>query len=181
MRALNYLFVPIAILFGFTSCVINGSGYDLLSKEDRMKVKTCVDPIDSLNADGNIYMITAQQLKDCLVGRDWAVVYDWAPWCSAEACVLPSDAEDICKDAGYDFFFVSETYDETGRAAGVKSPVLVINREYYNTDNYKRYRRLFLEELTGKSIKSLGYGRFLVFRHGEYVRSCENVTETLVK
>jgi len=169
-------FVSIVI---FTSCgmvVIDGSGYESLSHEEKAKVKVCTTAIDSLKADGNVYEITGRQLKDYLHKFSKSIVYEWAPYCSNESCVSPAYAERICQERGYKFCLVAVTYDHLENAKGIKCPLLVISRIAYGTDNMKAYCNKFFMELTGKPHKELK-ARFHIFDNGKYTHSLNEITD----
>jgi len=175
----HVIIIALVSIVCFTSCgmiVINGSGYESLTKEEKSRIKLCSSTIDSLRTDGNAYEITGSQLKSHLKGFSKSIVYEWAPYCSNESCVSPAYAERICQERGYKFCLVAVTYDRLENAKGIKSPLLVISRTAYGTDNMKTYCDKFFMELTGKPHKELK-ARFHVFENGKYTHSLNEITD----
>ena len=58
-----------------------------------------------------------------------------------------------------------------------ESPLLFMDNEAYGTHVQSKYESRFLEDLTGKTYKERGYGRFLLFRHGLYVGTYDSYTD----
>jgi len=122
----HVIIIAFVSIVSFTSCgmiVIDGSGYESLSHEEKAKVKVCTAAIDSLKADGNVYEITGRQLKDYLHKFSKSIVYEWVSYCSNESCVPPAYAERICQERGYKFCLVAVTYDRLENAKGTESTI----------------------------------------------------------
>lgn len=166
------LLIKYVMPFLMTACgiSINTSVYSELTDEQRARILLCEGPIDSLNADSNIYQVTAAQVKEYVAGQDEVIVYKFTPWCNGDQCVIPRAAEKAIRGRGYGFCLVPIGYDHQERLAGVSCPKLVINTTAYDTDNFKKYCRRFFGELTGSDWNDL-QGSFHLFKNGRYVCS----------
>lgn len=183
MKIKQMFIIAIVIATGLSSCgvTVNPSGYYNLSQEYRARIMKCDKPIDSLAADGNIYQVDVNRMHEYLNNHDEVIVYEYRPFCTGENCIAPSLAVRTCKDNGYDVALVMLSYEKFEALKPVKVPVLAINNELYNTDNYNRYGKLFFNELTGTTMKERGEGLYYYFKKGEFVKAYRSIDEAVAK
>ena len=59
----SVLFLTAGVIL--TSCIeVNGSGYSDLSESEKLHVKKCEVPLDSITNDGNLYKVSVKQVSD---------------------------------------------------------------------------------------------------------------------
>lgn len=176
---LSSLFTAAALSVFLTSCgliEINGSGYRSLGQAEKARVKVCDQPIDSLKDDGNVYQVTAGQVKDYLKCHDDVIIYKWLSFCRSVYCVSPAHAKKVCEERGYTFCLVACDYEYIDRIFGSGIPALAIDINAYGTDNYKKYTKYFFRELVGADFDETS-GLFHRFHKGRYVESYDSVDD----
>jgi len=156
---------------------INSSGYRYLSENEKQHVHKCYTIVANLADDENTYMVNAGQVKECLAGIKYAVVYSYLHFCRGEHCVSPLKAEELCNEKGYRMLLISGTYEELSLTHGTTSPSLAIDPEAYGTDNYQKMHRLFYDELTGVTDKERGIGSFYVFKNGRFIKTYNDLKD----
>lgn len=167
-------------LFMFTSCLsIKGldTGYGTLTEAQKGRVLKYDGNIETLRYDGKVYKITANQMKQYVSLQDCVLVYDYKPHCSEKYCVNPSAVEKYCQQHNCKFCLVACDLDGIFDTSLFESPLLFMDNEAYGTHLQSKYESRFLEDLTGKTYKERGYGRFLLFRHGLYVGTYDSYTD----
>lgn len=172
--------VTAASLCGCGLISINESGYRRLSAEDKARVKLCVTPIDSLTYDNNIYQVDVARMRDYLSRRDDVIIYDYASFCHSSYCINPRAAEQLCTRNGYGFCLIISTYDYLERIPKMDVPVLAIDQRPYKTDKTPKYCDGFYNALTGVTDKVRGYGRFLHFNRGKFVKAYDDLNDAFI-
>lgn len=168
----------VIIINVITSCIsLNSTGYYTLSKEERLHVKKPDGNIGQLTADGNTYIVNAEQVKEYIKNVRHAVVYSYLSFCRSEHCVSPVQAEHICKEKGYSLLLIAGTYINLPLARGNAIPTLAIDPETYRTDNYQKLDKLFYNELTGTNEKERDFGSFYVFENGTFIRTYRDLND----
>ena len=157
--------------FGLTSCQIYGltSGVELLSKEDQQKVISTNNPIDSLTADGNVYVVSIPQIKDYIAKSDTLLVYHWVPGCTASQCVLPSFIEHYCDSHDYKCLLLLISFTSTNCFSiydAKHSPLIMPDFSIYGTKYKSKYYSLFNVDMTGRDDYDIW-----LFANGKYVKS----------
>ena len=132
-----------------------------------------------MSNEGIIYSINGLQLKKCLAENDTSVVYLWSPRCGSENCILISSCQDYCTKHKYKFYVIAEYYDfpiMEGQNSSVM-PMFTINFNYYQTKNYRKNKKLFLNDLISAkfSMKEQGYGRYMIFKSDELIKLKNNL------
>lgn len=73
-----------------TSCIeVNGSGYSNLSESEKLHVKECEVPLDSITNDGNLYKVSVKQVSDYIKKHQRVLVYEYLPFCSGVNGISP--------------------------------------------------------------------------------------------
>ena len=177
MKHLSLLLLLSATLTSCGLIEINGISYSGLSKASKERILKCDKPIDSLSCDGNVYQISAQQLKEHLQKHENVILYQYLSYCSNKDCISPYAAEKISNIFGFDFCIVADVYTRLFWITNIESPILTIDFDIYNTQNWKKLSRRFYDELTGVTKDERKWYRFLYFRRGEYVCSYGSLKE----
>ena len=177
MKHLSLLFLLSATLTSCGLIEINGISYSGLSKASKERILKCDKPIDCLSCDGNVYQISAQQLKEHLQKHENVILYQYLSYCSNKDCISPYAAEKISNIFGFDFCIVADSYDYLFLTDDIKAPMLIPDHELYKTQKIGKLNRRFYDELTGVTKEERGYNRFFYFRRGEYVCSYGSLKE----
>lgn len=156
---------------------INDSGYKRLSPKEKAHIKKCTTSIDSLAADSNIYQITVAQMQEYLSHRNDVIIYEYATYCHSAFCINPIAAQQICREHGYGFCLLIDTYDYLERIPAMNVPILAIDQTPYDTDKTPKYCNGFFNALTGVTDKVRGYGRFLHFHQGRFIKAYNDIRE----
>ena len=167
-------------LLVLTSCLsISGfdTGYGTLTEEQKDKVLKYEGDLETLRYDGKVYKITANQLKQYVSQQECVLIYDYKPHCSGNYCVNPADVEKYCQQHNCKFCLVACDLDGIFDTYLFESPLLFMDNEAYGTHVQSKYESRFLEDVTGKTYKERGYGRFILFRHGLYVGSYDSYND----
>ena len=176
MKKIFILFSCIALI----SCgliEINGVDYSSLTRKEKQHVLKCDKPIDSLRCDGYVYQINVEQMKKYLQNHEDVIVYQYSSFCASDDCISPYAAEKISNIFGFDFCIVADVYTRLFWITNIESPILTIDFNIYNTQNWKKLSRRFYDELTGVTKDEHKWYRFLYFRRGEYVCSYGSLKE----
>lgn len=156
------------------------SGYKKLSTEDRQKIKKLESKdIDTLQNDGNIYIINAEQILGYIKKKDRVLVYDWSPNCTSDICVPLDFIEKFCQEKGLKLLVIMEYYsiDLIPTPQNFSKPIFFIDSQYYHSDYCNKYTQRFYKALSGKSFKELNYGRHYYFVNGRF----EGVYDNYIK
>ena len=178
--------VVVLILILFSSCVIsiNSSGYSMLSTQEKNKIISGFPEKDSINTEGYIFMVTAQELKQHLIKHKKAIIYEYAPYCKADACISPDYLQRQCHEKGIWLYVVATSFDGLfPQISNISFPMLFVNYQSYGTNNSSKYTRLFFDELTSVNLTKRGYGRFHCFHQDRYIATFDviNRCDTVIK
>ena len=172
------LFLSAGIIF--TSCIeINGSGYSDLSESDRLHVKPCTSCPDSLYNDGNLYQVTAEQVKAFIQKEQQVLVYEYLPFCSGESGRSPLEIKKFCDEKNLKCLIIASVYDGIIPIPETYTfPMMVIDHTVYQTNNYQQYGDAFYQDLTGCDDESRQMmGMYHLFCEGKYVHSFDSLTD----
>lgn len=148
------------------------SGYNATQKHyPGLLVKTDAStPLCDLrySEEPKVYVIKGEQLKQCLMDYDDAIVYIWSPHCGGDQCFSPSLLQKLCKEKKVELFVVAEYYtgEDLVQFYELDRPMFGIDTRYYKTDIVDMYLPKFENDL---SAKKEAYGRMLYFKKGKYV------------
>lgn len=178
-NVIGTLFIRLLIVGGIMqSCIsINKSGFSDLSEAERLKVKSCSAPLDSIHNDGNLYKVTAKQVGMYINGKQDVLVYEYLPFCKVGQS--PTEVKQICDKMKWDCIVISSVYDGVFPIPPSNAfPMFVIDNSVYNTDNYQTYSNKFYTDLTKSDSKERKTSSFHYFHNGEYVRSYATIKMT---
>ena len=157
-----------------TSCQIQiyglTTGVELLTQEERQKVVSTTLPIDSLTADGKVYVVSVDKIKEYTSGGDTVLVYTWVPGCTSEQCTLPSAIERYCQRQNYKCLFLLISITSTDCFAAFDAqhtPLIMPDFSPYGTKYKWKYYPLFTQDMIGKEHD---YDIWL-FADGRYLKS----------
>ncbi len=147
--------LTVMLFFSYLGCTIKViglyNGYKDLTTEEKTNVilLNAKQSICELNQDYKIYGVSGNQLLECLSQNDTSLVYDWAPRCDSEYCVLLSACQDFCSKKGYNLYVVAEYYDMKIMNAQntIDFPILTANHNYYNEYSINKLKNKFEGEL----------------------------------
>ena len=168
------------MLVFLTSCVsVDGlyTGYEHLTEKQKGCVVKYEGNIDQLQNDGKVYKITVKQLKQYIDKLPLVLIYDYKPKCTGDACVNPTVIETDCQQHGCQFCLVACDLDGIFDTPELQSPMLFMDNSPYGTRVQQKYERWFLEELTGHTYKERGYGRYMMFRNGQFAGAYNNYAD----
>ena len=160
------------------SCIeINGSGYSDLTESEKQHVKKCTSSLGTLQNDGNLYQITAEQVQEYIQKEHNVLVYEYLPFCSGESGRAPMEVKDYCDKKELKCLVVSSVYDGIFPIPETNTfPMLVIDHQVLGTDNYQEYGDKFYLQLIGIDGQ-LREGIYHLFSEGKYVRSIDSLTD----
>ncbi len=160
-----------------TSCIkVNGSGYSDLSESEKQHVKSCKLPLDSVKNDGNLYMVTVNQVNNYIRSHKEVIVYEYLPFCSGENGRPPMEVKQVCDKRNIYLVVISSVYDDIFPIPLSNTfPLFVIDNNAYHTDNYQTFGELFYKNLTGSDSEDRKVNSFHYFRNGKYVCSYESI------
>lgn len=157
------------------------SGYDHLTEAQKGKVQS-VFSLDSLKVDGNVYRVTANQMKSYLKGRGRVLVYSYIPYCHGRDCVTPQEALRKCQEAGVELVLIAELFDKLfENIADFPQPVFVIDAGTAGADDRETYTKLFYNGLIGPTGWSRLSGIYFLFDGGRYLRQYSSIDDALAK
>lgn len=159
------------------SCISLGGlycGYNQLSDEQKQQVKVLETFIENIVADGNIYLVTHEQVAAFIKTHEDVLIYEYTPWCSAENCANPHEVAKLCKERGSAFLLISTTLEDFSDLLKLKLPTFAINHHAYQTNVRSKYLRKFYDTLTGIPEKERGLGSYYIFRNGQFVQAYKN-------
>ena len=172
---MNKLLLLFTILL-LSSCYIGGltSDYKVLSQNARKRVMNYDGDIGLLKEDRNVYNIQVKQVKEFIAQHNEVVIYDFTPYCTSPNCMQPNDFVDDCKAKGKTPVIISNSYDEIFRFRKLGIPMLMIDTSAFPTKWRTKYIRLFYDELTGIPVKERGWGGYVYFKDGKFVKAYDN-------
>ena len=95
-----------------TSCIeVNGSGYSDLSESEKLHVKKCEVPLDSITNDGNLYKVSVKQVSDYIKKHQRVLVYEYLPFCSGVNGISPIEIKRYCEKHHINLVVISSVYD----------------------------------------------------------------------
>ena len=174
----------ILIIYGIlslTSCVITfpGTRYKHLSEDQKKRVIACNTPIDSLTNDGNVYLVTINQMQKFLESQYKVLIYEYASFCQSDYCVNPAVVENECTRAGIQFCIVSVSYEDVFNISVQNTPILAIEPTSLGKKIGKDCGKVFFDKLTGTTWKTRGYGRYYYYIDGEFKGCYDNYSDAL--
>lgn len=160
------------LAWGLTSCQIYGvtNGIGQLPKEYRERLVETDAPIDSLIADGNIYIVSVDRIKEFLANNDTVLMYSWVPGCSSSQCVLPSFIERYCDVHNYkcliwySYLCGSESFTMYDAQ---HVPCLLPDFSIYGSKYHWKYFKRFCNDMIGLDWSETNW----LFAGGKYVKS----------
>ena len=178
---MNKIIHSILFLFAgmlFTSCIeINGSGFSDLTASEKQHVKKCESNLEALQNDGNLYQVTAKQVKEYIQKEHKVLVYEYLPFCSGESGRSPMEVKSDCDKKGLKCLVISSVYDGILPIPTTYTfPMLVINHQVFGTDNYQEYSDQFYQKLMGCKSQSRE-GIYHLFSDGKYLRSVVSLAD----
>lgn len=172
----SHIFSLLLASIYLSSCIRMGdNGYQQLSDSQKSKIVTCTSPIDSLCYDGNIYLVSIEQMREHVNRHKTLVIYEFGAYCHGDNCISPQMAESICREKGYDFCLLLDGYDYLLQFPATKVPVLAPNPSSYGLKPTKSCIERMLRELSGNKLGKDDYGRFYVFEGGQYVSNLNSL------
>ena len=94
----SHIFSLLLASIYLSSCIRMGdNGYQQLSDSQKSKIVTCTSPIDSLCYDGNIYLVSIEQMREHVNRHKTLVIYEFGAYCHGDNCISPQMAESICR------------------------------------------------------------------------------------
>lgn len=151
------------------------SGYQQLTAEEKARVKVCQGPMSQIVYDGNVYQVTATQVRDYMRDIPDLIVYEYFPLCTISSCVSPTHVLKFCKRKGLRLCVISSVYDGLFLLKQQVLPLFAISPAVYGTDDYQVYTSRFYDELTGVSEEERGPALYHYFKYGTYVCSYGNL------
>lgn len=168
------LFWMFCISLFLHSCIqiVNGNGYEYLSKEQHEKIVKFNPTITTFDKD-KIYEVTADQLKNLLKKHDKSIVYIFTSGCSSDYCVPISKMEDFAQKNEYKLFLILSSYHrlELTTSQKISNQVFSINTDSYDSKNNSKCLKAFRKELKYYEV-SMGQryiGDVLVFNKDSLV------------
>lgn len=178
MKPSKSIILSVFLTFGvvMTSCIeVNGSGYNSLTEQEKLHVKSCKMAIENIRSDGNLYKIRIEQIRHFINKRQNVLVYEYLPFCSGESGRSPEEVQQICKKLHWECIVISSVYDGIFPLKKYNFPIFVIDNEPFHTNNYQVYSNEFYRTLTKSNDKSRRLGVFHYFRNGQYIRSYTSI------
>ena len=159
-----------------SACSVGGltSGYKQLSENDKKAVLNYNGDIRLLKEDRNVYNIQVKQVKDFIAQHNEVVVYDFTPYCVGSNCINPHDFINGCKAKGKTPVIISNSYDEIFKFQKLGIPMLMIDTGAFSTKCRSKYTKQFYDELTGIPVKERGWGGYVYFKDGKFVKAYDN-------
>lgn len=151
---INYLLIILMLVL--YSCVsINKNGYELLSQEQKSKIKIFDESLlinDFLQQEVvDLFQLSPENLKLITKKIDYVLVMRWRPWCSAHKNIEISKFYELSlRHENFYFVLLSESFsfkDITKNVEEIKymNPVFVYPVSYGNKT--KQSRQLFYEQI----------------------------------
>ena len=168
-------------LLSLTSCIITfpGTRYKHLTEDQKKKVVVCNAPIDSLTNDGNVYMVTIDQIQKFLKTNNRVLIYEYASFCQSDNCLNPAVVENECIKEGIRFCIVSVSYEDIFNISVQNTPILAIEPTALGKKIGKDCSKVFFDKLTGTTWKTRGYGRYYYYVNGEFKGCYDNYSDAL--
>ena len=160
------------------SCIsYNDNGYRMLSQSQKSKIIECSLPIDSLSYDGNVYLVSVEKMRDYISHHTKVLIYEYGAYCKSDFCISPRLAEEKSHAKGYDFCLLLDSYDYLLQFPKTKTPVLAPDPASFGLEPTKACSDKMFKELSDNHLKKEDYGRFYVFKEGQYVKNIINIDD----
>jgi hypothetical protein len=168
-------------ILSLTSCVVTfpGTRYKHLTEDQKKRVVVCNAPIDSLTNDGNVYLVTIEQMQKFLKSKDRVLIYEYASFCQSDYCLNPAAIENECTKAGVQCCIVSVSYEDVFNISVRNTPILAIEPTTLGKKIGKDCSKVFFDKLTGTTWKTRGYGRYYYYIKGEFKGCYDNYADAL--
>lgn len=160
-----------------SSCIIQIHGlsltkdYNSLPDSCKEKFVEVSSPFDSLLYDGNVYLITTDDLLSHMATEDSSLVYIWTPFCKSDACTSPKMFEEYCQDHGYRPYIILDQFTAWQHYFNGRSRLLMFNPQQWNTSSCSKYIDYVYIALTGNVMKDCDYAGYLLFCKGRLVKT----------
>ena len=179
-----YYYLFACLVLSVSSCIsIEGvtDDYKTLTEEERRKVIMLSGNIDELQINDSIYLVNHVQIQEWLNTKDNAIVYGYTPYCTSENCIAPSLLYECCVENDFDLLVISDTFNGISKTPNGKTNIFMIDSDYYQTKNRRKYTRLFFDNLTETSEKERQATLFYLFKRGRYCGVSNNVDDLFDK
>lgn len=182
----NYLSITITLVTLVSTIVLSScyfenitSDYRSLPPEAKERVVETTTPISSLKDSKAIYLVTAQQVKDFCKQHSKVIIYNFSPFKQIYNNLHENDFVDMCKEEGVEPLVVSNSFLGLHRVRKLGVPLLMINYELYKTNKWRRYTKLFYQEVTNSHKHINNSERFFVFKNGIFIGNFSSCNEAL--
>ena len=133
----------------------------------------------SMENDGRIYAINGKQMQKMVQAHPKAIVYQWSPHCTSEACLSLSAIQTLCDNNGIALFVVADYFHDAFSQNQVLSrPLFIADEKHYKTDVCNKLKKRFYIDLLGESTynatKDISWYRYAYFENGEFVKYIED-------
>ena len=172
------------LLLVMQGCVVMGYRNHFsrdLTPEQQSKVvwNTPDDDLLSLKNDGRIYAINGKQMQKMVQAHPKAIVYQWSPHCSSEACLALSAIQTLCDKNDITLFVVADYFhDAFSQNQVLTYPLFIADEKYYKTDVCHKLQKRFYIDLLGEetynATKDINWYRYAYFENGEFVKYFED-------
>lgn|GEM_PF-1345807 len=173
------LFILLSLLV-VQGCVIIGYRNHFsrdLTPEQQSKVvwNTPDERLLSLKNDGRIFAINGKQMQKMVQPHPKAIVYQWSPHCTSEACLSLSAIQTLCDNNSIALFVVTDYFHDAFSQNQVLSrPLFIANEKHYKTDVCHKLEKRFYIDLLGEenynATKEISWYRYAYFEKGKFVR-----------
>ena len=133
----------------------------------------------SMENDGRIYAINGKQMQKMVQANPKAIVYQWSPHCTSEACLFLSAIQTLCDNNGIALFVVADYFHDAFSQNQVLShPLFIANEKHYKTDVCHKLEKRFYIDLLGENTynetKEISWYRYAYFENGKFVKYIED-------
>lgn len=167
------------LLLVVQGCVIigyrNHFSRDLTPEQQSKVVWDATDnDLLSMENDGRIYAINGKQMQKMVQANPKAIVYQWSPHCTSEACLSLSAIQTLCDNNGIALFVVADYFHDAFSQNQVLSrPLFIADEKHYKTDVCHKLEKRFYIDLLGENTynatKEISWYRYAYFENGEFV------------
>ena len=123
-----------------------------------------------------VYIVNGNQIRNCMVQSEHAILYFWSPLCSGEFCYAVNVVQRECNKRNIDLYIVSEYYDGNTmqETYNIGHPIFAIDTEYYRSGLCDRYVPKFMADLTGTAVRNI---RFIEFKNSTVTRKFDRLED----
>lgn len=136
--------------------------------------------------DGNLdshqlYLMTGEQLRDCMKEDSVSILYLWSFGCSSPDCVSPELVQSFSDRYNAELYVLSLRYKVAYLSSNIsiELPLFAINTRYYATEIESRYQKLFFRDLLARKTDR-PQGLYYVFRHGQFDQAFHSLDELVL-